>query len=85
MVYHALSHTEFEIRGGLGLPPLREGDRCLVDTADPDDYQMVRQGCHATEAWRCSEVLTLDGTGLSRAADPNGPLEKAAGRERSIY
>ena len=81
MVKQAMDAAGFTVTGGLGLPILREGDFCLVDAADDDEREMVRQGCAASEMWRCSEVMNLEGDGLHRALCRGGAVEKAAGGE----
>ena len=81
MVYMTLGDLGMQITGGEGMPKLRVGDRCLVDLAMDDERDMVRIGCLATEVWRCSEALQLDGHTLSRQFDPGGSAEKTAGKE----
>ena len=80
MVYMMLGDAGMQITGGNGMPLLREGDRCLVDMADDGDRDMVRAGCLATEVWRCSEALRLDGQSLARHMEPNGGTERTAGK-----
>jgi hypothetical protein len=81
MINRGLEDVGMSIAGGLGMPLLREGDRCLVDEACWEDKEMVRIGCMATEMWRCSEVMNLAGSDICRALCSNGPAEKAAGRK----
>ena len=81
MINRGLEDVGMSIAGGLGMPLLREGDRCLVDEACWEDKEMVRIGCMATEMWRCSEVMNLEGSDICRALCSNGPAEKAAGRK----
>ena len=69
------------IEGGLGMPLLRVGDKCLVDEADWEEREMVRTGCLATEMWRYSEVMDLEGGDMCRALCSNGPAEKTAGKK----
>ena len=81
MLYMALGDLEVKIEGGEGMPKRRRGDKCLVDMAELDERDMVRMGCMASEIWRCSEALQMDGRTLSRALDKGGSAEKTAGRK----
>ena len=80
MLRVALAKADVQVQGGLGLPPLREGDCCLVDIADAEEREFVRHGCYAAEVWRVSDVVTLDGAGIREACKPKGALETLLGR-----
>ena len=41
MVHRSMGDLGISIQGGLGLPKLREGDRCLVDLADEKQREVV--------------------------------------------
>jgi hypothetical protein len=81
MLYHTLSKYGIQVKGGLGLPEIRIGDKNLVDEAVVEDKDMVREGCRRAGVWRTGEVLELEGMGMRRAFRKGGPMEKAAGRE----
>ena len=80
MMARGLEDAGITIEGGLGMPLLRIGDKCLVDEADWEEREMVRAGCLATEMWRYSEVMDLGGGDICRALCSNGPAEKTAGK-----
>ena len=80
MLYMMMGDLGMRITGGEGMPKLREGDRCLVDMATDDERDMVRVGCLATEIWRYSEALRLDGHSMSRQLELGGSAEKTAGK-----
>ena len=46
---------------------LREEDKFLVDIVDPEEVDMVREGCRDAGVWRVSEVRGLDGVELREA------------------
>ncbi len=53
----------------------------MVDLATDGERDKVRKGYLATELWRVSEAVRLDGFSLSRQFEEGGSAEKTAGKE----
>ena len=85
MMRDALARAGVAVRGGIGLPKLRERDCCLVDIADPEERELIRAGCLAAEAWRVSEFVGLDGRRVRKAALAGGALERLVGRQGRVW
>ena len=63
---------------------LKEEVKFLVDIVDPEEVDMVREGCKATGVWRVSEVQGLDGDEIREAAQSGGALERLVGRGKQV-
>ena len=64
------------------MPLLREEDKFLVDIVDPEEVDMVREGCRAARVWRVSEVRGLDGAELREAVQSGGSTREADGQRQ---
>ena len=62
---------------------MREEHKFLVDIVDPEEVDMVREGCRAAGVWRVSEVRGLDGVELREAVQSGGALERRVGRGKA--
>lgn len=81
LIYWTLCNTKLRVTGGLGMPKLRDGDRCLTDLCGPEEREVVRRGCLANEKWRLSEVLMLDGERTAPVLWDGQQMQRTAGRE----
>jgi hypothetical protein len=73
--YLAGGAVQASLEGDIGMPLLREEDKFLVDIVDPEEVDMVREGCRAAGVWRVSEVRGLDGAEPREAAQSGGALK----------